>query len=107
MGKAGALVVGSSFVRGHFKRTGARNSSSVQLATGDVERRHVKSYKEKMREHQLILARKEVDDLTIHWESSCLKEFEEAKFQDLPYSDCEAQNSERGSGGGTPQMSPR
>lgn len=78
---AGNLVVGSSFIRGHFKKTEPRNSTSVQLVT-DGSRRSVKSYEEKMREAHLMEAQREVQQLTRDWESHTLKDCEEAKWED-------------------------
>lgn len=79
---AGELVIGSSFTRGHFKKTEPRNAMSVNLVM-DGTKKSVKSYEEKYREHLLCEAQSEVADLTRNWESYTLKDCDEAKYQDL------------------------
>lgn len=71
--KVGNLVVGSSFHRGHYKKTEPRNATSVQLAV--VERRPgpVKTFEEKQQEDLAWEARTEVEELTRKWEHSVLK----------------------------------
>jgi len=83
----GSLIVGSSFTRGHFKKTEPRNSTSVQLVM-DGPKKSTKSYEEKMREKQLQEAQAEVLHLTRSWEVDALKDCEEAGYED-PDSDDE------------------
>jgi len=72
--KAGNLVVGSGFARGHFERVQPRNSHALVLPAGADKDRHVKSYQEKRREQLGKEAEQEVEELTLRWESSTLKE---------------------------------
>mmetsp|Transcript_45147 Transcript_45147/g.79462 ORF Transcript_45147/g.79462 Transcript_45147/m.79462 type:complete len:298 (+) Transcript_45147:54-947(+) len=72
--KAGGLIVGSTFQRGHFPKSDVRNSSSVQLVMVNTNKGPVKSFKEKEAEQQAKEARDEVAELTLKWESATLKD---------------------------------
>lgn len=83
---AGGLIIGSTGVRGHFKKTEPRNAASVHLVL-DNTKRSVKSYEEKYREQQLSEAQAEVEQLTRSWEAGALRECAEAAYQDLDSED--------------------
>lgn len=87
--KAGGLIVGSSFQRGHFKKSEVRNSSSVQLVMVNTRRGPVKSFKEKEQEQLAREARMEVEELTKQWESGTLKDCD-TEYQEPVDSDDEA-----------------
>jgi hypothetical protein len=78
--KVGSLVVGSSFHRGHYKKTEPRNATSVQLV--EVERRGgpVMTFEEKQQKEMMDDARMEVEELTMNWENSVLKTLD-AKYE--------------------------
>lgn len=82
---AGSLIVGSSFMRGNFKKTEPRNSTSVVLVL-DTDKKHVQSYEEKFHERQVQEAQSEVQYLT-GWEVSTLKDCDEARYQDVDSDD--------------------
>lgn len=71
--QAGGLIVGSTFIRGHFKKTSSRNSASIQIVI-DSDRKASKTYKEKFREQKALEVQNEVEELTRNWESGTLKE---------------------------------
>mmetsp|Transcript_35660 Transcript_35660/g.91686 ORF Transcript_35660/g.91686 Transcript_35660/m.91686 type:complete len:256 (-) Transcript_35660:87-854(-) len=83
---AGEMIIGSSFARGSFKKTEARNATSVQLVI-DPNKPPVKSYEEKLRERQAMEARGEVAELTRTWEADTLKDCEEAAYVDMDSDD--------------------
>jgi len=84
----GGLIVGSTFMRGTFKKTESRSNSSVPLAVVDGDRRPAKSYEEAQRERQLFDAQAEVVALTREWEAGTLKECD-AKYEELSDSEDE------------------
>jgi len=84
--KAGSLVVGSSFHRGHYKKTEPRNSTTIHLVM-DNTKKQLKSYEEKFREQMVSEAQQEVQALTRSWETSALKDCQEAKFADIDSDD--------------------
>jgi len=87
---AGGLIVGSTFQRGSFKKTEARNATSIKLSVGG--KRTMKSYEEKQREREREEERGEVSNLTqatVHqganvdsWEAYALKMCATANYQD-------------------------
>lgn len=88
--QAGEFAVGSSFVRGHHKKTEARNSTNWQQFAGadSDQKRQVITYEEKQRRAQGIEAQQEVADLTALWERGTLKECD-PKYEDLEDSGAE------------------
>jgi len=86
--QAGGLVAGSSFIRGSFKKTEPRTSTTVQLALAE-SRRPLKSYAESQRELQLSEAQSEVKALTRSWEATQVQTFREADPEYSPPSDSE------------------
>mmetsp|Transcript_93492 Transcript_93492/g.204710 ORF Transcript_93492/g.204710 Transcript_93492/m.204710 type:complete len:290 (-) Transcript_93492:158-1027(-) len=87
--KAGGLVVGSGFLRGNFKKTEPRNSTTVPFSL-DATKKQLKSYEEKYWEQQRSEAQAEVQALTRSWESAILRDCEEAKFDHVDSDDEEA-----------------
>lgn len=85
--QAGGLIIGSTFARGHHKKTEARNAVTLHIGAPDGARR-VRSYAELQQEREALEAMAEVEDLTradpggtrhkgtpfMHWEASVLKE---------------------------------
>lgn len=85
--KVGSLIVGSSFVQGHHKKTEARNSTNWMAFVGDGTTKHCKSYEEKQAEADARQACQEVEELTRQWEAATLRECEDAKYEDLDSED--------------------
>lgn len=90
----GGLVVGSTFHRGSFKKTEARNATSIKLSVGT--KRTVRSYEDKQRERELKEEMTEVSNLTKEithqgavmpcWEKD-LKLFASANYEELDSDD--------------------
>jgi len=76
--KIGGLVVGSTFQRGHFKKTEPKNNASVQLVapTSSMGGRKL-NYKERREEELRQRVNEEVEDLHRQWEHKTLKNFME------------------------------
>jgi hypothetical protein len=91
--KVGSLVVGSGFVRGNYKKTEARNSTSVHLVPMQRRDGPVKSFEEKERDMLALEARMEVEELTIKWEKGVLKE-SDAQYEEPSDSEDEAPKNE-------------
>lgn len=79
--KIGETVVGSSFSRGHYKKTLPRNATQVQLA--EVQRKEgAKTFEERERDMLAFEAEEEVKELTRNWERSVLKTTDAAKYEE-------------------------
>jgi len=79
--KLGNIVVGSGFVRGSYKKSEPRNSTSVHLVPMQRRDGPVKSFEEKEREMLMMESRMEVEELTLKWERGVLKE-SDAKYEE-------------------------
>lgn len=85
----GGLIPGCGFVRGTFKKTEPRNSTTVQLVMVEGKK-NAKSYDEKQRELEAADAQMEVAELTKNWETVTLRECD-AKYAPPPDTDDEAE----------------
>jgi hypothetical protein len=85
----GELVIGSSFSRGHYKKTLPRNATSVQLV--EVQRKEgAMTFEERQQRDEMVEAQTEVKELTRNWERSVLKTTEAAKYDEPSDSEDEA-----------------
>lgn len=77
----GELVIGSSGLRGHYKKTIPRNATSVQLV--EVPRKPgAKTFEERQAEDLMTQHRTEVEELHRNWEKSVLKTTQAANYQE-------------------------
>lgn len=65
--KAGQLIVGAGFHRGHYPKTEARNSVNVEIKVRTGKK--LRSHKEKEEANETVEAMMEVEQLTAEWEA--------------------------------------
>lgn len=79
--QTGEIIVGSSFHRGHYKKTLPRNATCVQLA--QVQRKEgAMTFEERTQMMQAYEARTEVEELTRNWEKDVLNICAAAKYDE-------------------------
>jgi hypothetical protein len=77
--QAGGLAVGSSFVRGDFEKTTARNNPALAMPPREV-RVPCQTYAEK----EAMRAAQEVSELTESWEGTVLREYYDRRLEGAP-----------------------
>jgi len=87
--KAGNLVIGAGFARGHFKKTEPRNAISL-VPANVVRKEDAMTFADREALNAANEARAEVEELTKQWERQILKTTEVAKYDEPSDSEDEA-----------------